>query len=114
MKKIVLTTVLAAGFLVTTSAQAHTEDALLGGLLGVAVGASISNHSHPHVVHHYDHRPVRHVYHSPPRHVHHHHPHGKAKGYWRKHDKHHRYHGRRDWRDHDWDDDRGRRGHRRH
>lgn len=110
MKKIVLGTVLASGVMLAGTAQAHTEDALIGGLLGVTVGASIaSQHGHRHVIHQHDHRPTRHVYHTYPRHVHHH-PRGQAHGYWRKHGKHHYAHHRKHqhrygWRGRDDHDD---------
>ncbi|MGH8453577.1 MAG: hypothetical protein ACRES4_01795 [Nevskiales bacterium] len=119
MKKVLLGSALAAGLMATGIAQADTEDALLGGLVGVALGVSIANdHDHDRVArHYYEPRPVRHYYYAPPRHVRHqcdHHPRGHAHGYWRKYDQHHyrdhrRYsnYGRRDWdrRDRRWHDD---------
>lgn len=102
MKKILVGTALAAGLMMTGTAQAHTEDALLGGLVGVAIGASIAGNDHDHhrVVHHYDHRPVHHYHPAPRRHGHHHgHGHGDGKKHWRKHHK--RHHGYYD-RGHHW------------
>lgn len=99
MKKIVMGSMLATGFLFAGHAQAHTEDARLDGLLGVTIGTSIS--SHRHVTHHYDQRPARHVYHAPRYHAHPH-PQGKAHGYWRKHNKHHCKHGKHNYGRH-WD-----------
>ena len=92
MKKILIGVAVTTGLLMSATAQAHTEDALLGGLIGVAIGASIANHHHD--------RRVVHHYRTPPRHVHHH-PRGKAHGYWRKHDKHRRHSSHHDRRDGD-------------
>jgi hypothetical protein len=94
MKKILVVTALAAGLMMTGTAQAHGEDALLGGLVGVAIGASIAGHGHDHhrVVHHYDRRPVHRYHYAPPRHGYHH---GHGSKHWHKHHKrHHGHHGR--------------------
>lgn len=115
MKKIVMGSMLATGFLFAGHAQAHTEDALIGGLVGLSVGTSIaSHHRHrPVVHHHYDRRPVRQVCHVYP-HLHPH-PQGKAHGYWRKHGKHHYAHHRdRDDRYYRWHRDRDDRDERDH
>jgi hypothetical protein len=102
MKKLLLGTVLAAGLMATGAAQADTEDALVGGMIGLGLGIAIANDDD-----HHHHRPV-HYYHAPPRHVyhHHHHPRGHAYGYWRNHGHHRSHfsgHRDRDWDRRDWD-----------
>lgn len=125
MKNFLIATALIGGLLGSTALHADEEDALIGGIVGLALGVAIANNNdddHRHVRHynrhndHYYHRqPVQRYYYQPaPRYYHSHnhwraaHRHDRHCGHYSPRYRNHDRHGRNDWRERDrhrrWDD----------